>query len=595
MRQVEADKAGVSLTKASGRKKKNVQGATAGRLGSPPRGRSGAQQRLGSPSRGLGSNSPSFRASKALRSPARKLSAKNAAAARRLSSPTRSSDRRNIETMNQSTVRRLNSPDRAGRLTSPRRASRMSSPEPVAAAAQLEAKRRDAATARRVQARRMASPPARRAAPPSVDNRARSARPASPGLEPWLGTETYDAHDSPPAAASDAAARWKKAGRAMGKAAVTYQRMEPMRISESEASELVAGLSIEQDEHGCTRTMPQVVKGVRALVLTARASRANVDVLISMGAVEPIVDLLSCKEIEAQECACLALVALSESDEGCTVAAELGALPRLLAISSKAAGALDKRAVHPATAALAALARLSANGEELAELRVTELLSELCAALERGTDAQSRVAADTALKIVRLCREGLGYQESGPQGNSVRRAVGELGGISLFVSLLGSNTAPVQLPALDGLKELCKLDSNRIKILETDGVGLLVSLSRAGSSSSVQRRAKSTLDVFCESAICRERAGELQVRSIASELRVPGHAESFVRTLRELSALCRESQLNRLAAIKANALLDAVRLLVSPSIGLQRAAVDLLKELVREEVIALCTAMCCHN
>jgi hypothetical protein len=303
-----------------------------------------------------------------------------------------------------------------------------------------------------------------------------------------------------------------------------------------------------------------------------------------MGAVEPIVDLLSSKSSEAQECACLALVALSETDEGCTVAAELGALPRLLSMSSSPTGVYDKRVIHSATAALSALARITANGEEIAELRVTELLSALCTNLEGDGQGQSRATAETALQLVRLCREGLGYQESAPQGSSVRRAVGDLGGISLLVSLLGSTSAPVQLAALDGLKELCKLDDNRVKILETDGVELLVSLSEAGCSSAVQRRAKSTLDVFCESAICRARVGELQVRSMVVELRLPGHSETLGPTLRGLSALCRESQSNRLAAIKANALLDAVRFLTSPSASLQRAAVDLLKELAREQV-----------
>ena len=108
---------------------------------------------------------------------------------------------------------------------------------------------------------------------------------------------------------------------------------------------------------------------------------------------------------------------------------------------------------------------------------------------------------------------------------------------------------------------------------------LLVSLCEAGSSSAVQRRAKSTLDVFCESSVCRQKVGELRVRSMVLELRLPGHSETLGPTLRALSALCRESQVNRLSAIKANALLDVVRLLTSPSVSLQRAAVDLLKEL----------------
>ena len=600
--QVEAEKAGIPLTPSSGRKKKGFKGAVkettaSQRLGSPVRGRDGAQQRLGSPSRAVGSRSPTDRASRALRSPQRQLSTKEvataAAVARRLSSPTRSSDRRNMETMNYHTVRRLNSPDRSGQLKSPTRVRRVASPEPVKAAAQLEAKRRDAATARRVAARRMGSPPARRGGLTSPNRTARLAgRQVSPGPGPWSDTDEiyeYGMHTSPSSADTDARAKWQKAGHVAGQAAVAVKRMAPGCISKSEASELIAQLCTEHDGGSHGHTTSEAVKGARALVTTARANRANVDLLISMGAVEPIVDLLSNKGVEAQECACLALVALSESDEGCKVAAELGALPRLLMMSSSATGAFDPRVVHSATAALAALARIVANGEELAELRVTELLSALCAALEGDAQAQSRATAETALKLVRLCREGLGYQETGPQGTSVRRAVGELGGISLLVSLLGSTSAPVQLAALDGLKELCRLESNRYKILETDGVGLLVSLSEAGSSAAVQRRAKSTLDMFCESAVCRERVGELRVRSMVLELRLPGHSETLGPTLRGLSALCRESQLNRLAAIKANALLDAVRLLSSPSSNLQRAAVDLLKELAREEVGAFAT------
>ena len=596
--QVEAQRAGVPVTPSSGRKRKSLKGAAKAtmasqRLGSPPRGngRGGTQQRrqqrLGSPAR-FGSSSPTGRAGLGLSSPPRQLSVKEAAtaaaAARRLSSPTRSSDRRNMETMNHHTVRRLNSPDRSGRLTSPTRANRVASPEPVRAAAQREAQRRDAATARRVAARKLASPPSRRPGlmSPERGRGVRSGRPHnSPGLEPWSDAdEAHASRDSSasPGSSASAVAKWQKAGRKTAQAAVAVKRMVPGCISASEASELVAGIGTEHDDDSAE----ELVKGARALVMTARANRANVELLVSMGAVEPIVDMLSSRDVDAQECACLALVALSESDDGCTAAAEMGALPRLLSMSSGAAGA-DKRIVHAATATLAALARLTANGEELAELRVTELLSALCSALEGGTQAQSRVTADTALKLVRLCREGLGYEERGSQGSSVRRAVGELGGISLLVSLLGAGAAPVQLAALDGLKELCKLESNRMKILETDGVELLVSLCEAGSSSAVQRRAKSTLDVFCESSVCRQKVGELRVRSMVLELRLPGHSETLGPTLRALSALCRESQVNRLSAIKANALLDVVRLLTSPSVSLQRAAVDLLKELARED------------
>ena len=377
--------------------------------------------------------------------------------------------------------------------------------------------------------------------------------------------------------------KWKKAGRATGQAAMAVKRMEPGRISEAEAAALIAGLGTEPDDEEVEPTTQERVKAARALLMTARSNRANTELLVTMGAVSAVVDLLSHKAAEAQECACLATVALAEIDTGCTVAAEMGALPRLLTMSSSPAGVFDKRVVHSATAALAALARLTANGEELAELRVTELLSALCSALEGGTQAQSRVTAETALKLVRLCREGLGYEERGSQGSSVRRAVGELGGISLLVSLLSSTAAPVQLAALDGLKELCKLESNRMKILETDGVEMLVSLSEAGSSAAVQRRAKSTVDAFCESAVCRQKVGELRVRSMVLELRLPGHGEQLGPTLRALSALCRESQLNRQSAIAANALLDVTRVLSSPEIGLQRAAVDLLKELARED------------
>ena len=163
-----------------------------------------------------------------------------------------------------------------------------------------------------------------------------------------------------------------------------------------------------------------------------------------------------------------------------------------------------------------------------------------------------------------------------------------------------------------GLKELCKLESNRMMILETAGVEMLVSLSESGSSAAVQRRAKSTIDAFCESAVCRQKVGGLRVRSMVRlftvshcfsllfslifthfhsfvfhrqvlELRLPGHGEQLRPTLRALSALCRESQLNRQSAINANALLDVTRVLSSADIGLQRAAVDLLKELARED------------
>ena len=71
--------------------------------------------------------------------------------------------------------------------------------------------------------------------------------------------------------------------------------MQPGRISEAEATELVARLSTE---HG--HALPEVVKSARALVMTARATRANVDLLISTGAVEPIVELLSSKSVEVR-------------------------------------------------------------------------------------------------------------------------------------------------------------------------------------------------------------------------------------------------------------------------------------------------------
>ena len=119
------------------------------------------------------------------------------------------------------------------------------------------------------------------------------------------------------------------------------------------------------------------------------------------------------------------------------------------------------------------------------------------------------MTAETALKLVRLCREGLGYDEPGGKGSSVRRAVGELGGISLFVSLLSSNAAPVQLAALDGLKELCKLESNRFKIVETEGLEMLVGLSDSGGSAAVQRRARGALNALCATAACRRKVGEL--------------------------------------------------------------------------------------
>ena len=250
------------------------------------------------------------------------------------------------------------------------------------------------------------------------------------------------------------------------------------------------------------------------------------------------------------------MVTLAETDDGCTIAAELGALPKLLAMSSTPGDSSAKRA---AVAAITALARLEANREELAELRVTELLSALCSALEGG-GAGGRLTAETALKLVRLCREGLGYDEPGGKGSSVRRAVGELGGISLFVSLLSSSAAPVQLAALDGLKELCKLESNRFKIVETEGLEMLVGLSDSGGSAAVQRRARGALNALCETAACRRKVGELRVRSMVLELRLPGHDQQLGPTLRSLSALCRESAINRAAAIDANAILDVVRL-----------------------------------
>ena len=73
------------------------------------------------------------------------------------------------------------------------------------------------------------------------------------------------------------------------------KRMQPGRLSEAEATELVARLSTE---HG--HALPEVVKSARALVMTARATRANVDLLISTGAVEPIVELLSSKSVEVR-------------------------------------------------------------------------------------------------------------------------------------------------------------------------------------------------------------------------------------------------------------------------------------------------------
>ena len=389
-----------------------------------------------------------------------KEAASAAAVARRLSSPTRSSDRRNLDTMSQHTVRRLASPDRGARLGSPKRGggggavavskNRFASPEH---------QRRDAATARRVAARRMGSPPPRNSAALTSPRRsgARPGRPhVTPPLEPWSDRDDSGEQQAvSPQSSGSAAARWKKAGHTTGQAAVAVKRTGPGRISEAEAAGLIAGLSSEPDDEGYEPTTQERVKAARALLMTARSNRANTERLVTMGAVSAVVDLLSLKAVEAQECACLATVAFAETDNGCMMAVEMGALPRLLTMSSSAAGVFDKRVVHSATAALAALARLTANGEELAELRVTELLSALCSALEGGTHAQARVTAETALKLVRLCREGLGYEERGSQGSSVRRAVGELGGISLLVSLLSSTAAPVQLAALDGAILYC--------------------------------------------------------------------------------------------------------------------------------------------
>ena len=50
------------------------------------------------------------------------------------------------------------------------------------------------------------------------------------------------------------------------------------------------------------------------------------------------------------------------------------------------------------------------------------------------------------------------------------------------------------------------------------------------------------------------------MRSMVLELRLPGHDQQLGPTLRSLSALCRESAINRAAAIDANAILDVVRL-----------------------------------
>ena len=78
-------------------------------------------------------------------------------------------------------------------------------------------------------------------------------------------------HAPPAAAVSAASAKWKKAATAAGQAAVTVKRMQAGCISEAEAAALVARLS---SEHG--HALPEVAKSARALVMTARATRANV-------------------------------------------------------------------------------------------------------------------------------------------------------------------------------------------------------------------------------------------------------------------------------------------------------------------------------
>ena len=54
---------------------------------------------------------------------------------------------------------------------------------------------------------------------------------------------------------------------------------------------------------------------------------------------------------------------------------------------------------------------------------------------------------------MQLCRDGVGGESASSKGNAARGALGELGGLGVLVSVLGSSVTAVQLAALDGLKE----------------------------------------------------------------------------------------------------------------------------------------------
>lgn len=377
-------------------------------------------------------------------------------------------------------------------------------------------------------------------------------------------------------------------------------------LSTQEALALVERL---QNKLGPSTDKIIVTRAAHSVALRCRQDKRNIKTLHEAGCTSACVELLESHDYDQQEAALSALTAMSGSEDSCTAAASVGALPTLLALS----GSRDKMLSNLAKMCLAEFAKFPDNVTEIAELRVTSLLSSLCTALENGTDSVNgaRQVADVTVRLVRLCRNGLGFESftgdkiKQPSGTSnVRIAVGELGGVGVLVSLLGSASAPVQLASLDALREIARCEANCYRIVESGGISMLHDLLTAGGSQSVQRRAKSALDILSTHANCKNAIDLHRAHTLIGEVRA---GTPSARSLRGLSTLSRENveacELmmqhnivdNVVKLLNPQACQDTSTALSSPTIDvflkendeLVRAAVDLLKELARNTFICV--------
>ena len=118
-------------------------------------------------------------------------------------------------------------------------------------------------------------------------------------------------------------------------------------------------------------------------------------------------------------------------------------------------------------------------------LQVAPVLRQLCSNIQLPASADTaRRLAGLGQEVAAMCRENA----------SLRVAVGEMGGPTLLVSLLGHAATNVQLAAADAVRELARNAANRDRITQCEGLPALLNLLRLGHPS-VKRRVQTTLDL----------------------------------------------------------------------------------------------------